>query len=51
MEIKVYVITEVTKEGEVYIASRLTYESARHIAKLGPNRRIIKDVATKSKIM
>lgn len=47
MQIKVYVITEISEGGEHIIATRLTNEAARAIAKLAPNRRVTKTFATK----
>lgn len=47
MQIKVYIITEVSGAGENIIASRLTFEAALSIAKLAGNRRITKTIATK----
>lgn len=43
-----YIITEVLDTGgEKLIASRLTFEAARAIAKLKGNRRVTKTTATK----
>ncbi len=47
-ETKVYVVTEVLPTGgEKVLDVKLTHESARDIAKEGPNRKVERFIATK----